>query len=74
MNKTLYIRGAIISYSIWEVGDKYNSLSHFLKDLRKFNEVLFIDLGDEKSHNHIPMACKDLVAILYMFDLTNRCA
>ncbi|XP_059597205.1 uncharacterized protein LOC100244716 isoform X1 [Vitis vinifera] len=49
MDKTLYVGGARISYSIWEVG------------------------GDEKAHNHIPMACKDSVAILYMFDLTSRC-
>lgn len=35
--------------------------------------VLFVHLGDEKAHNHIPMACKDSVAIMYMFDLTSRC-
>ncbi|XP_052177341.1 septum-promoting GTP-binding protein 1-like isoform X2 [Diospyros lotus] len=29
--------------------------------------------GDEASHNHIPAACKDSVAILIMFDLTSRC-
>ncbi|VVA98830.1 unnamed protein product [Arabis nemorensis] len=29
--------------------------------------------GDEKSRDQIPMACKDSVAILFMFDLTSRC-
>ncbi|GMP54103.1 hypothetical protein CsSME_00019367 [Camellia sinensis var. sinensis] len=29
--------------------------------------------GDETSQNHIPSACKDSVAMLFMFDLTSRC-
>lgn len=29
--------------------------------------------GDSKSQDHIPIACKDSVAILFMFDLTSRC-
>lgn len=30
-------------------------------------------VGDEKrSKDHIPIACKDSVAILFMFDLTSR--
>ncbi|PUZ72277.1 hypothetical protein GQ55_2G381200 [Panicum hallii var. hallii] len=29
--------------------------------------------GDIQSIDHIPIACKDAVAILYMFDLTSRC-
>ncbi|KAK3125187.1 hypothetical protein QOZ80_7BG0601460 [Eleusine coracana subsp. coracana] len=29
--------------------------------------------GDSKFVDHIPIACKDAVAILYMFDLTSRC-
>nr|TKW28651.1 hypothetical protein SEVIR_3G342700v2 [Setaria viridis] len=28
--------------------------------------------GDVQSVDHIPIACKDAVAILYMFDLTSR--
>lgn len=28
--------------------------------------------GDHKSHNHVPLACKDAEAILFMFDLTSR--
>ncbi|XP_038901499.1 septum-promoting GTP-binding protein 1 isoform X2 [Benincasa hispida] len=48
MDKTLMVRGARISYSIWEVE------------------------GDDKSQDFIPTACKDSVAILFMFDLTSR--
>ncbi|KAI9094183.1 hypothetical protein K1719_026765 [Acacia pycnantha] len=29
--------------------------------------------GNGRSQEHIPLACKDSVAILYMFDLTSRC-
>jgi hypothetical protein len=32
-----------------------------------------MDAGDHQSVDHIPIACKDAVAILYMFDLTSRC-
>ncbi|KAF3443698.1 hypothetical protein FNV43_RR13388 [Rhamnella rubrinervis] len=49
VDKTLLVKGARISYSIWEVE------------------------GDMKSKDHIPIACKDSVAILFMFDLTSRC-
>ncbi|KAI3465636.1 hypothetical protein Pfo_022299 [Paulownia fortunei] len=49
VDKTLYVKGARISYSIWEVG------------------------GDHSSIDHIPAACKDSVAMLFMFDLTSRC-
>ncbi|KAH7533055.1 hypothetical protein FEM48_Zijuj04G0089300 [Ziziphus jujuba var. spinosa] len=49
IGKTLLVKGARISYSIWEVE------------------------GDEKSKDHIPVACKDSVAVLFMFDLTSRC-
>ncbi|XP_071726073.1 septum-promoting GTP-binding protein 1-like [Rutidosis leptorrhynchoides] len=52
-DKTLCVRGARISYSIWEVsGDAF--------------------YPDEGSSNSIPAACKDSVAILFMFDLTSR--
>ncbi|KAI7980538.1 Septum-promoting GTP-binding protein 1 [Camellia lanceoleosa] len=30
-------------------------------------------LGDDRSLDQIPIACKDAVAILFMFDLTIRC-
>ncbi|KAJ1389589.1 Small GTPase superfamily [Sesbania bispinosa] len=49
MDKTLSVKGARISFSIWDVA------------------------GDKKSLDQIPMACKDAVAILIMFDLTSRC-
>ncbi|XVF34045.1 hypothetical protein REPUB_Repub18cG0023300 [Reevesia pubescens] len=29
--------------------------------------------GDSNSLDHVPIACKDAVAILFMFDLTSRC-
>ncbi|KAI3717889.1 hypothetical protein L1987_69797 [Smallanthus sonchifolius] len=29
--------------------------------------------GDRKSNDQVPIACKDAVAILFMFDLTSRC-
>ncbi|OAY35136.1 septum-promoting GTP-binding protein 1 [Manihot esculenta] len=48
MDKTLLVKGARISYSLWEVA------------------------GDEGSSQQIPLACKDSVAILIMFDLTSR--
>ncbi|KAI4306064.1 hypothetical protein L6164_029375 [Bauhinia variegata] len=49
MDKTLFVQGARISFSIWDVA------------------------GDKKSLDQIPVACKDAVAILFMFDLTSRC-
>ncbi|XP_028758056.1 septum-promoting GTP-binding protein 1 isoform X1 [Neltuma alba] len=48
MDKTLFVRGARISFSIWDVA------------------------GDKGSSDQIPLACKDSVAILFMFDLTSR--
>lgn len=30
-------------------------------------------VGDRSSLDHVPIACKDAVAILFMFDLTSRC-
>ncbi|XWS23008.1 hypothetical protein CRYUN_Cryun29cG0084400 [Craigia yunnanensis] len=48
MDKTFFVRGARIFYSIWEIDGGYKS-------------------------DHIPLACKDSVAILFMFDLTSRC-
>ncbi|XP_022734200.1 septum-promoting GTP-binding protein 1-like [Durio zibethinus] len=48
-DKTFFVRGARIFYSIWEVD------------------------GGDKYQDHIPLACTDSVAILFMFDLTSRC-
>lgn len=49
MDKTLFVKGARIAFSIWDVG------------------------GDHRSLEQVPIACKDAVAILFMFDLTSRC-
>ncbi|KAM7279529.1 hypothetical protein ACFE04_006663 [Oxalis oulophora] len=49
VNKTLFVQGARISFTLWDVG------------------------GDSRSLDHVPIACKDAVAILFMFDLTSRC-
>jgi len=38
-----------------------------------FSFACEMDAGDHQSVDHIPIACKDAVAILYMFDLTSRC-
>ncbi|KAI3753340.1 hypothetical protein L2E82_25391 [Cichorium intybus] len=54
MDKILCVKGARISYTIWEVG-----CDAFCPD------------GDLRTS--IPAACKDSVAILFMFDLTSRC-
>ncbi|KAI8012158.1 Septum-promoting GTP-binding protein 1 [Camellia lanceoleosa] len=35
--------------------------------------IAYILGGDETSQNHIPSACKDSVAMLFIFDLTSRC-
>ncbi|XVF77559.1 hypothetical protein PTKIN_Ptkin14bG0054600 [Pterospermum kingtungense] len=49
VNKTSFVQGVRIAFSIWDVG------------------------GDSSSLDHLPIACKDAVAILFMFDLTSRC-
>ncbi|CAK7348964.1 unnamed protein product [Dovyalis caffra] len=49
MNKTLTVKDARISYSLWELDGGYEGLKQ-----------------------QIPVACKDSVAILIMFDLTSR--
>lgn len=48
VDKILNVKGARISYTIWDVG------------------------GDVSSVDHIPTACQDSVAMLFMFDLTSR--
>ncbi|XP_028067965.1 septum-promoting GTP-binding protein 1-like isoform X2 [Camellia sinensis] len=32
-----------------------------------------LDVGDNRSLDQIPIACKDAIVILFMFDLTSRC-
>ncbi|URE09200.1 septum-promoting GTP-binding protein [Musa troglodytarum] len=48
MDKVLFVRGARIAFSIWDIG------------------------GDDQFLDRVPAACQDAVAILVMFDLTNR--
>ncbi|KAE8693412.1 hypothetical protein F3Y22_tig00110812pilonHSYRG00042 [Hibiscus syriacus] len=48
VNKTVFVQGAKIAFTIWDVG------------------------GDSNSLDHLPIACKNAVAILFMFDLTSR--
>ncbi|CAI9262910.1 unnamed protein product [Lactuca saligna] len=55
MDKILSVRGARISYSIWEVG----------------GDAFSADNGGSTAA--IRAACKDSVAMLFMFDLTSRC-
>ncbi|XVE91757.1 hypothetical protein REPUB_Repub01dG0038900 [Reevesia pubescens] len=43
-----------------------------VKDARIYYSIWEVDGGD-KSQDHIPLACTDSVAILFMFDLTSRC-
>lgn len=95
MDKTLFVQGARISFSIWDVaGDLTFPFSVcvylFFKFLiLKFSFIAFLGfvalsfdgelfcvlmyVGDTGSLYQIPMACKDSVAILIMFDLTSRC-
>lgn len=35
--------------------------------------MVVFHVGDGKTEDQIPMACRDSVAILIMFDLTSRC-
>lgn len=81
MDKTFYVQGVTISFSIWDVGGKSKLI--ILNKSNKTVEFIWLVIsilianydivGDEKrSKDHIPIACKDSVAILFMFDLTSR--
>ncbi|XVF43392.1 hypothetical protein PTKIN_Ptkin02bG0036500 [Pterospermum kingtungense] len=43
-----------------------------VKGARIFYSIWEVD-GCDKYQDHVPLACKDSVAILFMFDLTSRC-
>jgi Rab family, other len=81
MGKTLAVRGARVAYSIWDVAGnsrttdgKYNLFSSLASSLMGFFFLACVmEAGDSQFVDHIPIACKDAVAILYMFDLTSRC-
>ncbi|KAE8734907.1 hypothetical protein F3Y22_tig00000656pilonHSYRG00029 [Hibiscus syriacus] len=71
------------SFLIKYVGDEQER-SLEMSGLNLVNKTLFVQRariafsiwdvgGDCNSLDHLPIACKDSVAILFMFDLTNRC-
>lgn len=77
MDKTLSFGGARIAFRIWDVGgnkyvsfQKSNIQKHYIYD---FNYFYKTNVGDKTSNEQVPIACKDAVAILFMFDLTSRC-
>lgn len=80
VDKILDVKGARISYSIWDVGGRFNlfsiTLFYIFIILSNFayflSNSLLLCLGDESSHDQIPIASKDSVAMLFMFDLTSR--
>ncbi|QCD78386.1 P-loop containing nucleoside triphosphate hydrolase [Vigna unguiculata] len=72
------------SFLIKYVGDEQEKRSLQMKGLNLMDKTLSVQgarisfsiwdvAGDTGSVHQIPMACKDSVAILIMFDLTNRC-
>ncbi|KAL8172451.1 hypothetical protein V2J09_024255 [Rumex salicifolius] len=72
------------SFVIKYVGDEQERKSLQMKGLNLMDKTLsvkgarisfsFWDVGgDSGSIDHLPIACKDAVAILFMFDLTSRC-
>ncbi|XP_047342463.1 septum-promoting GTP-binding protein 1-like [Impatiens glandulifera] len=73
------------SFVIKYVGDDPNKIIGLdMKGLNLMDKTLFVqgariafriwDVGgDSMSWDQVPMACKDAVAILFMFDLTSRC-
>lgn len=83
MDKTFFVSGARIYYSIWEVDGNpfcfFQKFSCFLFDLAFIAPTIdsfsfpIEKTGVEKFQDHLPLACKDSVAILFMFDLTSRC-
>ncbi|KAA8517179.1 hypothetical protein F0562_017472 [Nyssa sinensis] len=56
---------------------KYTGLNHVDKTLCVRGARIAYNIwevrGDESSQNNVPIACKDSVAMLFMFDLTSRC-
>lgn len=86
MDKTLAVRGARLAFNIWDVaGTHYlcgctavcrcrHQIAIALVQARDPEPSSYgMDAGDSQSADHIPIACKDAVAILFMFDLTSRC-
>lgn len=89
MDKTLAVRGARLAFNIWDVAGtlciqnfrcRHQTVIAFGSSigfpqllLTEFFLVELMDAGDSQSIDHVPIACKDAVAILFMFDLTSRC-
>lgn len=72
------------SFVIKYVGDEQEKKSLEMTGLNLMDKTLLVqgaritfsiwDVGgDSNSLDHVPLACKDAVAILFMFDLTSRC-
>lgn len=71
------------SFVVKYVGDEQEKKSLQMKGLNLMDKMLFVrgariafkiwDVGgDRRSLDQVPIACKDAVAILFMFDLTSR--
>lgn len=45
----------------------------FVYDINLVMPYFFDGVGNDISHNNLHVACKDSVAMLFMFDLTSRC-
>lgn len=72
------------SFVIKYVGDEQQRRCLEMKGLNLMDKTLVVKgvriafsiwdvAGDHDSLDHVPIACKDAVAILFMFDLTSRC-
>ncbi|XP_074320301.1 septum-promoting GTP-binding protein 1-like [Silene latifolia] len=72
------------SFLIKYVGEEQERKSLEMKGLNLMDKVMIVSgariastiwdvAGDNDSVHHVPIACKDAVAILFMFDLTSRC-
>ncbi|KAF3330044.1 septum-promoting GTP-binding protein 1-like isoform X1 [Carex littledalei] len=72
------------SFMIKYVGEEEEKKGMEMSGLNLMDKVLMVRgatialtiwdvAGDKDCVDHVPLACKDAVAILYMFDLTSRC-
>ncbi|KAL8470019.1 hypothetical protein ACS0TY_032766 [Phlomoides rotata] len=60
------------TFVIKYVGDEEEKNSLRMKGVNLMDKTFHIR-GDSRSLDQLPIACKDAVAILFMFDLTSRC-
>ncbi|KAL9316622.1 hypothetical protein ACSQ67_017623 [Phaseolus vulgaris] len=62
------------TFVIKYVGNEQEKMSLQMEGLNLMDKTLSVQgARDKRSLDQIPMACKDAVAILIMFDLTSRC-